>query len=191
MTSEKEQKEAEAKEKKRQIAMRNLGEETLQNLALAYFVSEEKDFGEADNAAVEQFKYMPAIKEDTILLDSLLGSRHGGKRYTGNVSEYKIIHDAGAIIQESLSRIKVADALQLIGSNSKIAGSYSDIYLSDLLESKKEKDKELAKRIMDSYLAYFISSGVSDAYADRAKTVKKSLETFLTESTKEEAKRRR
>ena len=193
---------AEEKEKRRQISLRNLDEETLKNLALAYLVNNEKDFGEADNSAVEQFKYIPAItgeiehknengKNKNILLNSLLGSRQGGKRYTGNVSEYKIINDAWNIMHESLAGVKIEDVLKLIGSNSAFAKGYSDKYLSDFLESENDKDKEFANVIINSYLGYFASSGISDAHSKKAVAVRKNLESFLTESMKEEAERKK
>jgi len=197
-----EQEAIEAKEIKRQIALKNLSAESLKNLALAYFINKGKDFGENDNAVVEQFKYMPAINGSTefyndqgqksnILLDSLLGSRVERERYSGNVSEHKIIKDAATIIQQSLIGIKVGDALKLMGSNPNIAGNYSDAYLSDLDTSDNEEDKGISQMIKATYLAYFTSNGVSDAYSQSASHAKKSLETVLTESAKEEAQRRK
>lgn len=193
-----EQKQAEAKEKKRVIALRNLTEQALQNLALAYFTNESKEFGEADNSAVEQFKYMPAIngsakyynpktgEESNILIDSLLSSRQGGKRYTGNVSEYKIIQDAAAIMQESLANIRVGDVLNLTGSDAK--SKYSEMYLADLMHSGEE-GKKLAQNIMGIYSTYFVSNGISDAYSQSAKAAKKGLESILTEPEEAEGRR--
>lgn len=194
-----EQRKAEAKEKRRAISLRNLTEKALQNLALAYFTNESKEFGEADNSVVENFKYMPAIngstkyynsetgKESNILTDSLLGSRQGGKRYTGNVSEYKIIQDAAAIIQESLANIRVGDVLNLTGSDVK--SKYSNMYLSDLMQSG-EDGKKLAENVIGTYNTYFISNGISDAYSQSAKAAKKGLETILEEPDETAGRRR-
>lgn len=188
------QKQAEAKEKRRAISLRNLKEKNLQNFALAYFVDESKEFGEADNATVEQFKYLPAInsginyynpktgEKSNLFTDSLLGSRQGEKRYTGNVSEYKLIQDAASIIQESLMTVKVGDILGLTGSD--IKSKYSEMYIADLAQAGKE-GQELAKKIIGTYNSYFVSSGMSDAYSQSAKSAKKGLESILAEEPKE------
>ncbi len=190
---------AEAKERRREIALKNLNEKALQNLALAYFVNESKDFGEADNSVIEQYKYMPAIKgskryynpetgqEGDLVVNSLFGSRQGEKRYTGNVSEFKIIQDASSVIQESLANIKVGDILKLVGS--KVKSSHANAYLADLMQSGKEGE-EMAQKVMGAYLAYFTSNGMSDAYSQRAGDVRKSLETILAGSDKAVEKRR-
>ena len=198
-TAEQMKKEAEAREKKRQIAMINLGSEGLQNLALSYIVNEEKDFGEADNSAVHDFKYIPALnqglmyhnpetgEESNLVVNSLLGSRTKGKngkakRYTGSISESRLMESASDIIDGALSKIKVGDVLQLMGSDVK--SSYSDMYLSDLEKSGAE-GKKLYQTISGKYMEYFVSDGVADAHTARALVTKKGLETILTEADKE------
>lgn len=181
------------KEKKRQVSLRNLKEKSLQDLAVAYHVHKDKNFGESDNSAVEQFKYRPAMgntkyhtpegKEGNLVTDSLLNSRTDGERYSGSISELGIMKSCAGIIQGSLMDVKVGDILGLMGSDKKYG--YSDMYISDLAQSENADMKKIAQAVMTSYMGYTVSKGVSDAYSQVAGATKKGLESILTKVDEE------
>lgn len=179
------------REKRRYVALKNLKEKPLLNLATAY-IAQTKDsgFGETDNASVEEFLYFPALNSGTnfynesggksdLIRNSLLSSRQDGRRYSGQVSEYNIINKSASIIQDSLTAIKVSDVMDLMGSKVSVDKKYSDKYVSDLLESKDEKDKEYATKLIGGYLQYLSTKGVSNALNQRANSLKGGLEELV------------
>lgn len=201
----------EQKEKQREVALKNLAEAPLMDLATAYFIKKDKNYGEADNSAIEEFKYHPARnsgaktydfetgKEIDMEQKLLLDSRQDGERYTGNVTEHKIIKSCAKIIQESLDRIKVQDVLELIGSEEKVVDDYKNKYLSDLLSqvSQEEFDKlpenekkEIAKsqefygKIMAGYTQYLTGTKVLESFGEQTNSVKGGLEKMLCEEKK-------
>ena len=177
----------EEREKAREVALKNLGNSPLMDLAAAYLVNASGKYGEAGDSAIEQFKYFPAMQSEEgskLVMGGLLGSRQDGKRYTGNVSEYKIISDCAQIMQESLATIKVQDILDLIGSDVKLKEAYRDKYLTDLAESGKDEDKELVGKILGGYQTYFIDAKVAEALGERTKATKSGLEEILKEPEK-------
>jgi len=119
-----------------------------------------------------------------LVMGSLLGSRQDGKRYIGNVSEYKIISDCAQIMQESLAAIKVQDILALIGSGVKLKEAYKNKYLTDLAESGKGEDKELVEKILAGYQTYFTDTKVAEALGEKTKATKSGLEEILKEPDK-------
>jgi hypothetical protein len=191
-----EQTEAEKKqamESKREVALKNLKATDLNNLALAYQINATKDFGEADNSVIENFKYFPAFnsgakfydfetgKEVDIVKNSILGSREDGERYSGNVSEHKIIKTSYQVIAESLNSVKVSDLLDLSGEEGyKMKDNYNGKYVSEL-------DKKEQQKVLETYMSYNTSNGLSDAYKQSAGETKKGLVSILTEP-KEESK---
>jgi len=196
MTDENQPREEEITQQKedvRQFALNNLKESAIVDLATAYFVEESGQYGEAGNYAVEKFKYFPAInsgfkaydlesgKEFDVIQNSLLSSRNGGKRYSGNVSEYDIINTCAKIIEGSLGKVNVQNALKLIGSDKQVKESYKDKYLGDLAESENQEDKKIFEAIQGMYLRYLTDSKVSEALAENAKTTQGGLEGILTE----------
>jgi hypothetical protein len=137
-------------------------------LALAgTFYSHQIGYGSGDSA-VEQYKYVPALQSQTgqqIILQSLIGSRQGGKRYTGNVSEYGILETAANGIGGGLGGVKVSDAIKLAGIDGKIDEQYRDMYLSDLAK----KDKELFKAIVGKYNQNLADMTVAEALTLRVR----------------------
>ena len=166
MTSQPTQKEIEeAKERIRELALKNLKAENLMNLASSFLVEESGVYGEAGGSAVEQFKYFPSFnsnlknynlkdgEEKNLFRDSLLASRQGagngkpGKRYSGSFKEYDIMQSCAKIMQESLDKIKISDLYsELMGGSKKVKGDLKDLYIEDLKTkiSQKEFD-ELAE----------------------------------------------
>ncbi len=111
MTNPKQKEIEEAKERIRKIALKNLKAGNLMNLASAFLVEESKEYGEAGSSAVEQFKYFPSFnaglknydlksgEENDLFKESILASRQGNKRYSGNISEYGIMQSCAGIMQ--------------------------------------------------------------------------------------------
>lgn len=181
----------ELKETKRGNAMKNLRESNLSDLATAYFTDSDKNYGEYDNSAVEEFLYFPAFNSKTsyhdlesgeetdLLKSSLLGSRQNGKRYSGQVSEYNMIKNAADVIQGSLGAIKVEDLMSLLGSVFHIKEDYKGKYIGDLIQSEKEEEKEFAMKLVGGYLQYQTAKKVSKALGQRADKIKGGLEELV------------
>ena len=198
MKKEDQKAEKELREKRRQIALKNLKAQNLSNLAVAYLAQDEKSgYGSAPNDAVEQFLYKPSIKgasvynpesgeEFDLVNNLLLGSRKDGKRYSGQVSEYDMIQTGAQITHESLLAITVGDLMDLIGSKD-VPKEYGGMYIADLLQSKDKKEKELAGTLIGAYTQYITAKGVSKSLDMRAGAIRGGLEkTLLGEGKKEE-----
>jgi len=183
-----------AREDSRQISLKNLKASNLQNLAIAY-LADQKDsgYGENDNSAVEEFLYFPALnsgakvynfetgEEVDLIRNSLLSSRQGGKRYSGQVSEYGIIETSANIIQKSLAYIKAGDVMELIGSTAKIKDAYKEKYLGDLINSANEDEKKIGMTLAGSYMNYITSQGVSKSLSKKSEQIRGGLEKILAE----------
>lgn len=185
-------------ERQRKAAMYNLGDRTLTNLAAAYLIDSSKDYGEAVNSAVEEHAY--ETSEDPKYIDPETGkvvnltksifkkSRQDGKRYSGNVSEYDLIEGSLNIIGESLARVKVKDVLALMGGNTfqKLKSKtksfkHADRYVSELVQSENEEEKELGEKMASFYFTYLQNMVAGDALTSRANQVRSGLEDILTE----------
>ena len=71
----------------------------------------------SDKVAVEQFKYNPAVLSENgqkLMLTQLQNTRTNGQRYSGNVSEIKMIQDAAAIYTSSIASVTVGDVLFVV-----------------------------------------------------------------------------
>lgn len=188
----------EQKKKMREIALKNLKESNLLDLAIVYFAnSEDSGYGRVDNDSVDEFLYGPAIgsgakaynfesgEEFDLVYNSLLGSRQDGKRYSGQVSEYDIIKTSASIMQNSLGVLKVEDVMSLFESDVKIKDIYKDKYLSDLAESKNKEEQETAQKLIGGYISYITAQGVSKSLEKRAEKIKGGLEKIVMEEDKE------
>lgn len=182
---------AEARERARGYALKNLKAPNLVNLAVAYHAQgKDSGFGDADNDSVEQYLYKPSLKgsnafdlktgrESDLVYDSLMGSRQDGKRYSGQFSEYGIIQTSASIVQESLLAVTVSDIMGLIGSKVPIKKEYENRYVTDLVASGNKEDNEVAQTIVNAYLTYMTTTGVSASLGMRAKDIKGGLEKLV------------
>ena len=199
----------EAKERIRKIALKNLKAENLMNLASTFLVHESGTYGEGGDSAVEKFKYFPSFnsnlksndlksgEEVDLFRDSILNSRQGKKRYSGNVSEYAIMQSCAKIMQESLDKIKISDLYsELMGGSKKVKGDLKDLYIgelkpqisqeefSKLSEDKKkslQKGMELYETLIGTYQTYLTDKAVSESLGERKKSTIKDLENILTD----------
>ncbi len=183
-----------AREKSRYVAMKNLRESNLQNLAISYFAQDkDRGYGERDNAAVEEFLYFPAINSGTktydfesgegydLMRNSLLASRQDRVRYSGQISEHEIIKTSASIIQKSLEYVKAKDIMDLLGSTVDVKEAYKEKYLIDLLKSANEEDKKIGMTLMTGYLDYAVSQGVSKSLGKKSEQIKGGLEKIIAE----------
>ena len=176
----------EDREGKRRVALINLANQPISDLAAAYFINEDESYGKGVDSAAHNYLYDPRIKNPSdkaykeLIYDELMGSRKNGKRYTGNVSEARIIEKAGEIIKHSLERIKVQDILRLIGSDAQVADEYRDRYMSDLAESENEEDQKVYVQLASNYLKSFIDIKAGEALQRRAAETHGGLESLLT-----------
>ena len=205
-----EQKEKSPEEVKREVALKNLGAANLMNIAAAYLVDSDKGWGENDNNVVEQYKYFPAFssgvkaynsedgEEYDVLQDSILSTRSKGHRYSGNVSELKIMEDCALIMNESLSAVKVSDVMKLMGSKAPVQ---NDVYLNSLVRKLKPEEAasltpeqkaaikasaEVYTKLVGSYQSYLAQGAVMESLAESRKEIPKGLEKLLGVSEKKE-----
>ncbi len=198
------------KEKEREVALKNL-KAGLVDVGASYFVHKSEDYGKADNSAMENYKYFPAFNsgiksydengdEYDVLQNSVLASREEDSRYSGNVSELKIMKDCAAIIGESLNSIKVSDLVSLMGADMKLKDKFKNAYVSDIAPKKMSKEEynklhdeqkkamkaslEVYQNLIESYQTYLVRTKVSEAMAESAKEIPKGLEAILAEPEK-------
>ena len=184
------------KERQREIALYNLESESIQGLTAAFYTEDSKGYGDVPGDAVDNFIYAPAISSGPIIKEyesgekvdlirnSLLGSRKGGKRYSGQIDEYTLIENAMQITQEALTKVKVEDIKKLINYDGDIPEAYREKYLSELIESEKEEDKAIVGKLITAYVEYLGSTKVAEALNKRAEAISGSLERILTEGEK-------
>jgi len=197
---------AKEKENSRDYALKNLEAPNLVDVATSYLVDEDKNYGETDNSVMEQFKYFPAFNSGTkalnakgeeydLVQNSLIASREEGKRYSGNISERKIMKDCAEILFRAFHNITVKDAMKLMGSDAKINPQFNDVYVGDLNPQLSEEEfeklskteqasfKESAKiyqNLVGGYQVYLTRTKVSEALAESVKQIPKGLEAILT-----------
>lgn len=165
----------EQKEKDRTFALKNLrGEESnVPDLAVAYLTSDEGVYGGVGSGDIEKYKYLPAIEggasyidqngeKKSLIASSLLGSRKGGKRYSGTASEFDLIEAGHITTQRALGNIKVQDVLDLMGSEGKLPSKYADKFVSDL-NKDDEEDKKVLDEIENKYNAYLLRTKLVEA----------------------------
>jgi len=201
MTEKKEQTpEEKAQDERRDIALKNLKADNLINLATLYTAENENfGYGENDRSAVDEFLYQPSLnagpkfydfetgEEYNPLTQGLVGTRQGGRRLSGNISEYQIAQSAARIFQESIASVKVSDVMGLLDSKSEIDEKYKDMYISDLLKSEDKEVKELGQTLFGGYQNYITSKKISFAIGERAKGIKSGLEDLVKAPEKKAA----
>jgi hypothetical protein len=200
-------KEKTQEEQRREVALKNLKSSKLVDIAASYIVNKSGVYGEAGDSAMEQFKYLPAFSSGTkaynkdgqeydLIKEAILSSREDGARYSGTVSEQKIMKDCAAIMQESLNYITIEDIMKLMGSKAEVKEQLKNVYIGNLVpkipkeelaklpEDEKKKiaeSQKLYQNIIGSYQTYLTQKSVSEALAEGAKQIPKSLETILCE----------
>ncbi len=195
-------------EQRREVALKNLKSSKLIDMATSYMAHKSGAYGEAGNSAMEEFKYLPAFnsnvkaynekgEEYSVIQNSILASREDGERYSGNVSEKRIMKSCAAIIQESLNAVTIEDLMKAMGSKAEIKDELKNIYVGDLAHrniSKEQADElsedekkaiaqsqDLYKTLVGSYQTYITQKAVSEALSEGAKRIPKNLEKILTE----------
>lgn len=204
-------------EGKREVALKNLKSEggiNLRNVAASYLVHKSKQFGDAGDNAMSEFKYLPAFtsglkaydnesgEEYDVIQQSIVNSREDDELYSGNVSEKKIMKDCTAIVNESLDALKIEDVMELVGANTALKEGFKGKYMRDLVpkyskeeaakltpEQKKSFSdlKGIYQNLASSYQTYLATKGVSEALAESVKQIPKGLEKILVEPEKKES----
>jgi len=195
-------KEKTPEEVNREVALKNLKATNLMNVAAAYIAHKSGQFGEAGDSAMDEYKYMPAFnsgmkaynakgEEYNVMQNSILASREDGQRYSGNVSEMKIMKDCAAIMQESLNAVKISDVMSLMGSKANVEDAYVESLMPKISKedaaklSPEQKEglnasMKLYQQLVGSYQTYLVQTKVSEALAESAKQIPKGLEKLLT-----------
>ena len=153
------------------------------DLATAFYVDNDKGYGDKDNGAVDDYIYGPAMGSDEYR-SLMRASRQGGKRYTG--SEYGVIQTAGKIVQESLMSLTVQDILNLMGSKAKVKEDFEEGYMADYMQSGNDTAKKFAQQAIGTYLNYLTQTKVAEALTKQAQAGRASLEDIVK---KEEPKK--
>ena len=194
-------KEKSPQEVNREVALKNLKATNLMNIAAAYIAHKSGQFGEAGDSSMEKFKYLPSFSSGTkaynakgeeydVVQNSILASREDGQRYSGNVSEMKVMKDCAAIMQESLNAVKISDVMSLMGSKANVEDAYVNSLMPNmskedvakLTEDQKKVLKasaELYQNLIGGYQTYLAQTKVSEALAESAKQIPKGLEALL------------
>jgi hypothetical protein len=200
MTNQPSKKEiAEMRAKVREISLKNLKAKPLVNLATSYFAQANNAYGESGNSDVEKHLYWPAMegnetkaydfetgKEYELKRKSILDSRQEGRRYSGQISEQEIIHEAAQIIQASLQGVKVIDVYDLLGSSDEVKkeidrnAEHKEKYLSELLEGN-DAQKAFAETVIGMYMSYITKEAVEKAVGESKKELKSGLEKIATD----------
>jgi len=178
-------------EGRRNAGLYNLTEcDALKTLAATYGISNDSNYGSTVEGAMDTI-YIPALRSDVktknlnsgedqdLVKDSILGSRQGGKFLSGHISEYAITEEATKVIHQSLISVKVSDVLGLIDYSGDVSESYKDKYLAELINSENEKDKEIAKQIIGTYMEKLTGDSAADALKQRSKNLVGGLERVL------------
>jgi hypothetical protein len=186
MADEKKQPTKEEIEKKRaesrEVALKTFKGKML-DLATAFYVDNDKGYGEKDNAAVDDYIYSPAMGSDEYK-NLMKASRQGGKRYTG--SEYGVIQSAAKIVRESLMSLTVQDILNLMGSKAEVREDFEKGYMADYMQSGNDDAKKFAQQAIGTYLNYLTQTKVAEALTKQAQASRGSLEDIVK---KEEPKK--
>jgi hypothetical protein len=130
-------------------------------------------------------------EEYNVMQNSILTSREDGQRYSGNVSEMKIMKDCAAIMQESLNAVKISDVMSLMGSKANVEDAYVESLMPKISKedaaklSPEQKEglnasMKLYQQLVGSYQTYLVQTKVSEALAESAKQIPKGLEKLLT-----------
>ncbi|VVB79223.1 Uncharacterised protein [uncultured archaeon] len=176
------------KEKRRDIALKNL-KGTVARLGVVYNIHAAKqDFGEAVNAALEQSVYKPALAEGASYTDPKTGekvnpfasvaesARVGGQRYTGNVSELQAIQSCAVAEQESINYVTLQDLAGLVGYKGQVPKAIAGMYVEDAVSSKNPFAKKVAALIIGSYQQNSLFGAASKALGEVASKTSKGLE---------------
>src|SRR3989344_3470668 len=181
------------KKAKREQALKDLAQQPLTDVAAFFMIYESEGWGENIISALEM-PYLSALsggklkmytedgKEVDPIVSSLIGSRKGKKRLTGNISEYDIAGKCAAVIQDAMGNITVRDAYDSMKTSPENRNpKYEDRYLSELAEGTDEE-----KTFYAGYMNYFIIGKVRQAMDTQEKGTKKGLESLLAENKEEE-----
>ena len=174
-------------ETKRKQALENLTKrKEIVNLAIYHQAKGDiRTCGDAGISALENYLYEDSLKDylnsgKQSVYDMIVASRTNGKAGTGaiNLSEENIITNCYVIVRQSLLALQVKDVAGLIGYTGSVKGK-EDKYLSELDQSKNDKDKQLAEILVVSYLQYMTNMKVGEALIQSAKSIPKNLEKIL------------
>jgi len=169
------------REKQRKAALATF-KTGLVNYAVAHYVENSKQYGEAGSSAIDQYIYQPTLRSkegSELIANNLLSSRKEGKRYSGTTSEEAIIEGAAKVVQESLAKLTLEDVYRVMGSKAKIRKDLAKAYIVDLLNSKDEEIKKYAQTVIGSYVPDLMDKKVSEALGMRAKDRLKGLEAMV------------
>jgi hypothetical protein len=186
MTEEEMKKKLEAQ---RQVALKNLKTKLL-DVAAAYLVHKSGNYGKEGDSAVEQHKYLPALsklkgyspegEEFDMFTSTLLASRQDGELYSGNFSEVQLMKNCTKVITESINNITISDLAGLMGYKGEVRDDIKELPVGVLAANKEDKEAlAFYKQLTGSYQTYLATKTVSDALAERAKAIPKSLESLL------------
>jgi len=186
-----EQERRESLDRQRDVSMQNLGQENLVNIG-AYGVADAEGAGYGDTVlqAMDTYLYQSALDsgikaydqdgEYDVVTRSLIGSRTGGNRLSGTITERQIVQKASDIGKESLATVKVSDVMQLAGSEVTVNADLADKYVIELLARNAGREaNELGQAIMAGYTQYVTGTGVAEAMTRQSQSVVQGLEQLV------------
>ena len=177
------QQEAEAKERRREIALRNLKSQRFMDLGALYMTTTDSSrFGrEITDAVGKHYDLSLASQEGaSLMLDSLKRTRDDGRYGSGYLMEREIPQRVFTVLMESLSSVKVSDILDAIGSKVKAKSEYADLWFDDFFK----KYEDVAKGLLQNYRDYIVRSVAAQSIQGVADETKKNLENLLSQGPK-------
>jgi len=177
------------KENQRKSSLMTIKDKSMTSLAAAYLMNQKEfgsGYGEIVQDAIHDYQYIPSLQNPNkplseLIYGGLISSRANGKRYTGNVSEQYILESSARIVQENFDRVKVSDAVSLLGMKIKLDENISEMYLQDLKNSKNEQAKEIYGQIVGGFLTTMADVKIIESLSMRSKENVNQLEKKLTE----------
>jgi len=170
------EKKEKAKKEAREIAIKNLDNQDLTNIASAAYV-DAGDYGGAGTSAVDEYLFRPSLYHSktgsAIIEQSMIGSRQGGKWLTGNVSEYGVSQFAGKQTAGLMGGITVADAMKYVQYKEPVKDSWKGKYLSEMANGSEDEQK-FVNDLLETYQLNLADLTVSKALGMRAANRTKS-----------------
>ena len=166
----------EQREEYREVALRNLKDNYLTNLASASFNEGEASrkygsilsslYGETIEKAPSQENYDLLFKSDLLKGESSL-------------SKQRLMAKAQSIILDSIQSIKVNDVFELIGSDKELKNDYQGKYFIEVSDEEKQE-------LLNNYLTTMLNEK-AEAFLERERKIKRNdLEAKFCEAPQEQ-----
>ena len=154
---------------KRKEALDMLKNDSFIDIAAAYIINTDNEYGEKINELIETFVYRPELYTwfgSEIVNDTLLNSRLDKGIYSGSISEKELIESCGKKFEDYLSCLKVKDI-----TKKESLTAHRNKYLFEI----KGENPDLFDEIINEYKNNIIIKKIHQA----SKGIRSSRRSFL------------